>query len=463
MHSGDSACTLPPATLAARTSGAGASLDPALAQRIGVRGLMNIQFALAHDVLYVLEANPRASRTVPFVAKATGVPLAKAAARSCSAPRSPTLREEACCRHRRRGDLPTHAHLSVRRPCCPSSASARPTAPWLTPLGPEMRSTGEVMGIDMDFGAAFARARPARCASCRRRPDLRLDGHRDKRAMIFPIMRLKAIWASPSSPPSGPQMSCGAMESRPRWCAIKVSERGPGETSIVDHRSRRHDRHGGQHPPGRTPREDGYKIRQPPRPWTSRSSRPCSNSVRPCRGIESAIHHELRVRVCKTPSRSTSTAGGRGRRRRRCWGPGHPASMPPSAPVSRAGDYRRADAGRPRSPLATPGQFVARGDRRRGLGPAAAGPTRSTGSRPMRARSRSSSPTPGRDSVDHPVARRGRGQCRRAARPRLHLAPPRLGCIPRRGGYGSAPLSGWPKARASGSKAVTPPHPGRGD
>src|SRR6185295_2452573 len=81
IHSGDSACALPPITLASTDVRKVRAYTEALARRIGVRGLLNVQYALKDDALYVLEANPRASRTVPFVSKATAVPLAKAAAR----------------------------------------------------------------------------------------------------------------------------------------------------------------------------------------------------------------------------------------------------------------------------------------------------------------------------------------------------------------------------------------------
>ena len=100
IHSGDSSCTLPPVTLGAGELERVRESTLKLAQGIGVRGLMNVQFALAQDILYVLEANPRASRTVPFVAKATGVPLAKAAARIMLGTTIAELRAE--------GVLPAH-------------------------------------------------------------------------------------------------------------------------------------------------------------------------------------------------------------------------------------------------------------------------------------------------------------------------------------------------------------------
>ena len=134
-----------------------------LAQGIGVKGLMNVQFALAQDVLYVLEANPRASRTVPFVAKATGVPLAKAAARvMLGATHRPAARGgPAAAAGRRRRPAGARAG-SVKEAVLPFKRfRTRDGQVVDSLLGPEMRSTGEVMGIDTDFGAGV-RQEPAR-------------------------------------------------------------------------------------------------------------------------------------------------------------------------------------------------------------------------------------------------------------------------------------------------------------
>ena len=135
----------------------------AIAAGVGVLGLINIQFALAGDVLYVLEANPRSSRTVPFVAKATSVPLAKAAARISLGATIAELRVE--------GMLPSVGDDGAMPPGSPVAVK-EVTLPWsrfrtiadtamTVELGPEMRSTGEVMGIDESFGAAFAKSQAA--------------------------------------------------------------------------------------------------------------------------------------------------------------------------------------------------------------------------------------------------------------------------------------------------------------
>jgi carbamoyl-phosphate synthase large subunit len=160
IHSGDSACTLPPVTLGPASSSGCAARPGKLAEGIGVRGLMNVQFALAQDILYVLEANPRASRTVPFVAKATGVPLAKAAARIMLGATIAELREEGCCPAQGDGgDLPADAPMSVKEAVLPFKRFRTADGPGRRQsCGPEMRSTGEVMGIDRDFGRAFAKA-----------------------------------------------------------------------------------------------------------------------------------------------------------------------------------------------------------------------------------------------------------------------------------------------------------------
>ena len=106
IHSGDSACALPPVTLGRRTSRRSGTATEAIAHGIGVVGLLNVQYALKDDVLYVLEANPRASRTVPFVSKATAMPLAKACARiMLGATHRPAARGRCAGRHRRRRDV----------------------------------------------------------------------------------------------------------------------------------------------------------------------------------------------------------------------------------------------------------------------------------------------------------------------------------------------------------------------
>ncbi len=155
IHSGDSACVLPAMTL---TSAMAAEIEVAterIARGVGVRGLINIQFAIADNQLYVLEANPRASRTVPFVSKATGVPLAKAAARISVGATIAQLRSEAM--------LPAGngkaKGISVKEAVLPWNRFRRVDGRGIdSVLGPEMRSTGEVMGIAATFGESYAKS-----------------------------------------------------------------------------------------------------------------------------------------------------------------------------------------------------------------------------------------------------------------------------------------------------------------
>jgi len=193
VHSGDSSCTLPPITLGVEDILRVRESTRAIADAVGVRGLINIQFAIAADVLYVLEANPRASRTVPFVSKATATPLAKAAARIMLGATVAELRVEGMLPATGDGgDLPASSPVAVKEAVLPFNRFRTADGSNVdTLLGPEMRSTGEVMGIDATFGAAFAKAQIANLG------DLPTSGrvfvsvaNRDKRSMIFPIKRL---------------------------------------------------------------------------------------------------------------------------------------------------------------------------------------------------------------------------------------------------------------------------------
>ena len=188
IHSGDSACSLPPVTLGRYDIKRIRASTEAIARGVGVRGLLNVQYALSGDTLYVLEANPRASRTVPFVSKATAVPLAKAAARIAVGDSIAALRAEGMLPHRDGGDLPASAPIAVKEAVLPFGRFQGVD----TVLGPEMRSTGEVMGIDADFGAAFAKSQIAVYTT-----GLPTSGrvlvsvaNRDKRSVIFPVKRL---------------------------------------------------------------------------------------------------------------------------------------------------------------------------------------------------------------------------------------------------------------------------------
>ncbi len=146
IHSGDSACSLPPYSLAQSVIEDISRQTEALARELGVVGLMNIQFAVKESTVYILEVNPRASRTVPFVSKASGVPLAKIAAKVMSGRK---LRDLGVT-----GKCPELPYVAVKEAVFPFVRFPGVD----TILGPEMKSTGEVMGIDSDFGRAFAKA-----------------------------------------------------------------------------------------------------------------------------------------------------------------------------------------------------------------------------------------------------------------------------------------------------------------
>ncbi|PVG82967.1 carbamoyl phosphate synthase large subunit [Nocardioides gansuensis] len=193
IHSGDSSCALPPITLGSEEIQRIRRSTEAIARGLGVQGLLNIQYALASDVLYVLEANPRASRTVPFVSKATGTPLAKAAARVMLGARIADLRAEGLLpAEGDGGHLPDGSPIAVKEAVLPFNRFKTAEGKTVDAvLGPEMRSTGEVMGFDADFGTAFAKSQAAAYGS------LPLSGkvfvsvaNRDKRHMIFPIKQL---------------------------------------------------------------------------------------------------------------------------------------------------------------------------------------------------------------------------------------------------------------------------------
>ncbi len=188
VHSGDSACTLPPFTLGRAQQRHVRDVTRGIAEGLGVRGLINVQFAVKDEVLWCIEANPRASRTVPFTSKATGTPLAKVAARVMAGSSLADLRTEGMVPALDMVDGPQTAHIAVKEAVLPFDRF--PGVDTL--LGPEMRSTGEVMGIDLDFGAAFAKSQVGTGSMV-----LPTKGtvfvsvaNRDKRAIVFPVKRL---------------------------------------------------------------------------------------------------------------------------------------------------------------------------------------------------------------------------------------------------------------------------------
>ncbi|CAB0802209.1 carbamoyl-phosphate synthase large subunit [Corynebacterium diphtheriae] len=196
IHSGDSACALPPMTLGAEDIENVRRSTEALAHGIGVKGLMNVQYALKDDILYVIEANPRASRTVPFVSKATGVHLAKAAARIMTGATIPELQAEGMIpTGYDGGSLPENSPIAVKEAVLPFNRFRRPDGTMLdTLLSPEMKSTGEVMGLADNFGAAYAKAEQAAFGALPTEGTVFVSvANRDKRTLIFPIQRLASL------------------------------------------------------------------------------------------------------------------------------------------------------------------------------------------------------------------------------------------------------------------------------
>ncbi|MFI6478762.1 carbamoyl-phosphate synthase large subunit [Nonomuraea sp. NPDC050663] len=185
IHSGDSACALPAITLASTDIARIRDATRAIAHGVGVRGLLNVQYAMFAGVLYVLEANPRASRTVPFVSKATAVPLAKACARIMMGATIASLRAEGLLPPTGDGgNLPPQASIAVKEAVLPFNRFRGVD----TVLGPEMRSTGEVMGIDTSFGVAYAKSQAAAYGELPTKGRVFVSvANRDKRAMIFPV------------------------------------------------------------------------------------------------------------------------------------------------------------------------------------------------------------------------------------------------------------------------------------
>ncbi|MFC1440001.1 carbamoyl-phosphate synthase large subunit [Streptacidiphilus sp. N1-10] len=196
IHSGDSACALPPITLGGFDIKRLRASTEAIARGVGVRGLINIQFAMAGDILYVLEANPRASRTVPFTSKATAVPLAKAAARISLGATIAGLRDEGMLpKEGDGGTLPIDSPIAVKEAVMPWSRFRDIHGRGVdTVLGPEMRSTGEVMGIDTTFGTAYAKSQAGAYGALPTKGRVFVSvANRDKRNLVFPARALVGL------------------------------------------------------------------------------------------------------------------------------------------------------------------------------------------------------------------------------------------------------------------------------
>lgn len=232
IHSGDSACVLPTITLSQEMIDQIFAATEAIARGVGVVGLVNIQFAIQSGVLYVIEANPRASRTVPFVSKATGVSLAHAATRIMMGETIEQLKAEGTLPQMDARLLDLESPIAVKEAVLPFKRFVTAQGTVVdTVLGPEMRSTGEVMGIDMTFPAAFAKAERAAFGGLPTKGAVFVSvSNRDKAAMILPVLQLVdmgfTIYAT-----SGTSKVLGRY-GIPTQPVAKLSERG--KTNVVD-------------------------------------------------------------------------------------------------------------------------------------------------------------------------------------------------------------------------------------
>ena len=301
IHSGDSACALPPVTLGRSDIEAVRRATEAIARGVGVVGLLNVQYALKDDVLYVLEANPRASRTVPFVSKATAVPLAKACARIMLGASISQLRQEGLLIPVGDGTAPDpNAPIAVKEAVLPFRRFRRSDGSGVDSLlGPEMKSTGEVMGIDHDFGSAFAKSQTAAYGSLPTEGTVFVSvANRDKRSLVFPGKRLADLGFRVLATEGTAEMlrrngiPCDVVrkhfeapgEGRPQTTAIDAIN--AGEVAMVINT-----------PYGNSgPRIDGYEIRSA----AVAMNIPCITTVQGAsaavQGIEAAIRGDIGVR-----------------------------------------------------------------------------------------------------------------------------------------------------------------------
>jgi carbamoyl-phosphate synthase large subunit len=262
VHSGDSACTLPPVTLGRDVIDRVRAATEAIARGIGVRGLLNVQFAIGAGVLYVLEANPRASRTVPFVSKALGIPLAKAASLVMTGRSIRDLVATGLLPARDGSTVPLDAPVAVKEAVLPFKRfRTREGVIVDSVLGPEMRSTGEVMGIDRDFPRAFAKSQQAAYGGLPREGVVFISvADRDKRAVVLPALRLRQLgfelWAT-----EGTNEVLARHGIEARVVRKHSGGDGDGEPSIVDLINAGEVDIVINTPSGRSARADGIEIR----------------------------------------------------------------------------------------------------------------------------------------------------------------------------------------------------------
>ncbi len=262
IHSGDSACTLPPVSLGRSEIDRVRDATLAIAQGVGVRGLLNVQFAISAGVLYVIEANPRASRTVPFVSKALGIPLAKAAARIMVGASIDELRSEGLLPVIDGSRVPLDSPVSVKEAVLPFKRFRTKDGQTVdSVLGPEMRSTGEVMGIDRDFPRAFAKSQEAAYGGMPLSGTVFISvADSDKRAVILPAHRLQELGFTLVATEGTAEILARngiAVEVVNKYSETQES----GERNIVDLINAGEIDIVVNTPSGRSARADGYEIR----------------------------------------------------------------------------------------------------------------------------------------------------------------------------------------------------------
>ena len=262
IHSGDSSCTLPPVSLGRTEVDRVREATLAIARGVGVRGLLNVQFAISAGVLYVIEANPRASRTVPFVSKALGIPLAKAASRIMAGSSIAELITEGLLPAQDGSRVPLDAPVAVKEAVLPFKRFRTADGHTVdSVLGPEMRSTGEVMGLDRDFPTAFAKSQEAAYGGMPTSGTVFISvADADKRAVILPAHRLQELGFSLLA-------TEGTAEILARnGIRVKVVEKysetqGSGQQNVVDLINAGEIDMIVNTPSGGTARADGYEIR----------------------------------------------------------------------------------------------------------------------------------------------------------------------------------------------------------
>ncbi len=303
VHSGDSSCSLPPATLGSAVIDQIRHSTHAIARGVGVRGLINIQYALAGDSLYVLEANPRASRTVPFVSKATGTSLAKAATLVMMGMTIAELRAEGIVRKECDGAITWKGMpIAIKEAVLPFNRFRTMDGSSVDSLlGPEMRSTGEVMGLSPTFGRSFAKGHIATYGTLPTSGTVFVAAaNRDKRNIIFPIKRLADLgFTIMATSGTASMLELHGVEVTP----VRKHSQGQGdhgEPTIVDLINEGKIALIFNTPSGQTaggsPRRDGYSIRAAAIMHHVPSITTVQGLEAAVQGIESVLRDEMEVR-----------------------------------------------------------------------------------------------------------------------------------------------------------------------